>query len=317
MADELRALRRERAREIALLKRKDEDENTLLKREGEDPIEDEDEDEDEEESEEGESSDDDDAERAVMKKPVFVSKAQRETLKEKEAIEKEEELAEEKRKLALKERKVESKALLIDTIQQEADVEREAAEMNDNSDIELIDDDDEKNEAEEYELWKIRELKRIKRDKEERLAREKELEEVEKRRHMTDQEREADNAKWDQVRPKREETKSFGFMQKYYHRGAHFQDKAETGEEPIYLRDVHEPLASEQYDKNLLPKAMQLRRGLFGRSSQVKHSHLTAVDTTDTQAAWAQSSKPIQKYQEKMATASGVNSFDRPSGYKR
>eukprot|EP00438_Fugacium_kawagutii_P013274 Skav218305 [mRNA] locus=scaffold2388:175533:184350:+ [translate_table: standard] len=46
--------------------------------------------------------------------------------------------------------------------------ERLAAEEDDRSDIELEDDDDEKNEAEEYELWKIRELKRIKRDKEDR-----------------------------------------------------------------------------------------------------------------------------------------------------
>ncbi|CAJ1399194.1 unnamed protein product [Effrenium voratum] len=40
---------------------------------------------------------------------------------------------------------------------------------------------------------------------------------------------------------------------------------------------------------------MQLRRGEFGKKGQVKHSHLTDVDTTDMSAAWAQSSKVVQR----------------------
>ena len=74
-----------------------------------------------------------------------------------------------------------------------------------------------------------------------------------------------------------------------------------------------------RYDKQLLPKAMQLRRGEFGKKgqvaglmlaimgwslcsrsgfcAQVKHSHLTDVDTTDMSAAWAQSSKIVQRRQ--------------------
>ena len=67
--------------------------------------------------------------------------------------------------------------------------------------------------------------------------------------------------------------------------------------------------------------------------AQVKHSHLTDVDTTDMSAAWAQSSKIVQRhqsecekpetmayacilpgrYQEKMAAAKGVANFERPS----
>merc|ERR1719401_1366630 len=130
---------------------------------------------------------------------------------------------------------------------------------------------------------------------------------------MTDAEREEDDRRMDDKASKRDDVKSFNFMQKYYHRGGFFQDKASTGEEPLYLRDYHEPLEEEKFDKNLLPKAMQLRRGEFGKKGQVKHTHLTEVDTTDMSAAWSQHTKQIQRYQEKMAAAKGVNSFDRPT----
>merc|ERR1712032_676841 len=90
--------------------------------------------------------------------------------------------------------------------------------------------------------------------------------------------------------------------------------KAREGDEPLYLRDYHEPLEEEKYDKQLLPKAMQLRRGQFGKKGQVKHNHLTESDTTDMSAAWSKHTKQIQRYQERMATAGGVNNFERPSG---
>merc|ERR1719401_2608033 len=134
---------------------------------------------------------------------------------------------------------------------------------------------------------------------------------------MTDAEREEDDRRMDAKAAKREEAKNFNFLQKYYHRGGFFQDKAVNGEEPLYNRDYHEPLEEEKFDKNLLPKAMQLRRGQFGKKGQVKHTHLTEVDTTDMSAAWAQHTKQIERYQERMATASGVNNFDRPSTSKR
>uniref|UniRef100_A0A6U6R515 Micro-fibrillar-associated protein 1 C-terminal domain-containing protein n=1 Tax=Zooxanthella nutricula TaxID=1333877 RepID=A0A6U6R515_9DINO len=301
---ELRTLRRERAREAALQKMKEDEEGLGLKEEAEDDDDDDDEDSDE--------SDSDPRHRSMLK-PVFVSKSQRETVKEREAQQKEEEKAKEREKQRADEKKAETKGLLVDTIRAD-DLAEQAADENDRSDAELPDDNDETNEAEEYELWKIRELKRIKRDKEERLERQKELELIEKRRMMTDAEREEDDRRMDAESTQRDEVKGFNFLQKYYHRGGFFQDKATTGEEPLYTRDYHEPLEEEKFDKNMLPKAMQLRRGQFGKKGQVKHTHLTEVDTTDKSAAWAQQSRPMQKYQEKMAAAKGVNAFDRPSG---
>lgn len=307
--EDLVALRRQKMREAALLKRKQEEE--LLK---EEVVEEE---EDDEESEYETESEDDDPRRSAMLKPVFVSRAQRDTVKEKEALEKEEEEAEERRNVKLKERKAESKVLVIDEIQKEADADAAVAlGTDDASDIELIDDNDEINEAEEYELWKIRELKRIKRDTEERLVRQKEIEFIERRRGMTDEERAADDARLDGGHKFKEEAKQFNFLQKYYHRGTFFQDKATSGEEPLYLRDYHEPTAEEKFDKSMLPKGMQVRRGLFGKKGQVKHTHLTDVDTTDMSAAWSQHTKQVQRYQERMAGAKGVMNFDRPAGSK-
>merc|ERR1712232_125165 len=223
-----------------------------------------------------------------------------------------EELAQKKLEQA-KERKVETKHMVVDQIRRDDEAEQAGVNDNDASDMELIDDDDEKNEAEEYEKWKIRELRRIKRDKEDRLERQKEMEWVERRRRMTDAEREADDAKLDAGAAKRAEVNKFQFLQKYYHRGGFFQDRARNGEEPLYNRDYHEPTAEETFNKELLPKAMQVRRGLFGKKGQVKHTHLTEVDTTDMSAAWSQHSKQVQRYQEKMAAAKGTTTFDKPT----
>merc|ERR1712232_960136 len=223
-----------------------------------------------------------------------------------------EELAQKKLEQA-KERKVETKHMVVDQIRRDDEAEQAGVNDNDASDMELIDDDDEKNEAEEYEKWKIRELRRIKREKESRIERQKEMEWIERRRRMTDEEREADDAKLDNKATKRDDVKQFTFLQKYYHRGGFFQDKARTGEEPLYNRDYHEPTAEETFNKELLPKAMQLRRGQFGKKGQVKHTHLTEVDTTDMSAAWSQHSKQVQRYQEKMAAAKGINNFDKPT----
>jgi len=306
--NELRSLRRDMARQVALLKSKQQED--LLKHDlGGDEEEEDDEEESEEESE-------DDGPGSTMLKPVFVRKAQRETVAEKEKLKKEEEEAlkqEEEKKV---QQKVESKELLVDQIRMDEEADNQIG-ANDGSDVELIDDDDEKNEAEEYELWKIRELKRIKRDKQERLVRQKEIDFIIKRRNMTEEERLADDKKLDDEANKRDDVKGFGFLQKYYHRGGFFQDKAVEGSEPLYLRDYHEPLEEEKFDKQLLPKAMQLRRGQFGKKGQVKHTHLTESDTTDMSAAWSKHTKQIERYQERMATASGVNAFDRPAGSSR
>jgi microfibrillar-associated protein 1 len=152
-----------------------------------------------------------------------------------------------------------------------------------------VDTDDEAHEAAEYDAWQARELARVSRDREERDKAFREKEELERLRAMTDEERE----EWDRTHPPtpseaqaaRDKAK-WSFMQKYYHKGAFFQDAADDkfgtiGTFDIYKRDFGAATGEDKgYDRTLLPKAMQVRKGVFGRAGQVKWTHLSAEDTT-------------------------------------
>ena len=105
------------------------------------------------------------------------------------------------------------------------------------SDDEMPSDDDETNEAEEYEKWKVREINRIKAYREEREKWQKEKEEIQRRRSMTDEQRRREDAELEKAN-KKDDVK-WNFLQKYYHKGAYFMDTAEKGQEKesIYRRD--------------------------------------------------------------------------------
>eukprot|EP00375_Theileria_parva_P001324 XP_763995.1 hypothetical protein [Theileria parva strain Muguga] len=231
----------------------------------------------------------------VLSKPVFVPKGSRKTESEKEQLRKEEVLRRENEKKRLMERKKDTKEMVIQKVQ-ELEEEPEPED-------ELIDDTDTFDEKE-YELWKIRELKRILRDKEEREKFKKLEEEVKLRRSMTDEERELDNQKVDKVVVEKGKLR---FLQKYYHRGAFFMDKLQDKSEPLYARDFNAPTAEDCVDKSLLPKPMRVRRGLYGKQGQVKHTHLKDVDTTQFDA-WSKTDK------YKLTGTKQV--FDRPSKKK-
>ncbi len=81
------------------------------------------------------------------------------------------------------------------------------------------------NNQEAYEAWKVRELRRIKRDRDEAGKREKELAEIERRRKMTDAERQAENLLLGSDSTNRKELVAYKFMQRYYHKGAFFRDE--------------------------------------------------------------------------------------------
>lgn len=68
----------------------------------------------------------------------------------------------------------------------------------------------------------MRELKRILRDREESEAYEKELAEVERRRNMTEEERQAENVQLGTDHTDKKQKVAYNFMQKYYHKGAFF-----------------------------------------------------------------------------------------------
>ncbi|KAG2650185.1 hypothetical protein PVAP13_1NG202919 [Panicum virgatum] len=289
---------RRRIQERQLLREQEE----LLPQEDGEPVED-------EESEESEYE----QMGMAMVKPVFIPKSQRDTIAERERLEEEERQLEELVKKRLEARKIETRQIVVEEIKKEEHIEKA---LNEEANIEDVDTDDELNEAEEYESWKNREIARIKRDREERDARLKEKEEIEKVRNMTEEER----REWERKNPKpiRQTKQKWKFMQKYYHKGAFFQESADdviqsAGKEDIYTRDFSEPTGEDKMDKSILPKVMQVKH--FGRSGRTKWTHLVNEDTTDWNAPWATNGPLRAKYNAKMA---GMNApIAKPKGSKK
>ena len=135
-----------------------------------------------------------------------------------------------------------------------------------------VDDTDGLDPAGEFEAWRLRELSRIKRDKEAELAREKEREEIERRRALPEEQRlKEDLAHAEQSRkdkPKGQQK----FLQKYWHKGAFHQD-----EEILRRHDFTEATEST-VDVSVLPKVMQVKN--FGKRGRTKYTHLLDQDTT-------------------------------------
>lgn len=301
--EEIDAEEHERKRQLIrqrLLEQRQEEE--LLQQEEE-------EEEEEEEESEYESESDDDAGGRRLIKPVFVPKTERDTIAEREELEREEAAAREKEKQRLEERKLETRQMVIERIALDERAAQGAQEGPKGED-EVNTDDDLDDEAE-YEAWKARELRRIQRDREEREAYEKEQEEREKLKNMTEEER----AAWERANPKvvaKAPKKKWKFLQKYWHRGAYFQDdpddpRGTTGRDGIFLRDYSGPTGEDKFDKSILPKVMQVRN--FGRSGRTKWTHLVAEDTTDFATAMAP--KPTGK------RATDPQEFAKPKKFKR
>jgi len=280
--------RRERARLMYLRKKKEEDE--LL------PIRDEEEEEEEVSEYETDSEYEEDFPSRPMFQPQFVRKENRETIVEKEKIEEEYERLEQLRVKQLEERVQETKKMVVE--EKAREIEEAAKEEED--DEKVMSDEEEENEAKEYELWKVREIARIRRDKEERDRFEKEREDTEKRRNLSDMEiRQMDQEKF------LREKKKWKFLQTYYHKGAFF---SEGKEDDIQRRDYSAATGDDLIDKTLLPKVMQVKK--FGRSGRTKYTHLADQDTTKWDAGWMGNDSLRVKYNQKMG---GMHGNDRPS----
>ena len=241
---------------------------------------------------EGESSSDDyttdsDESDAPLAKPVFVRKVERKTLEEREAIEREEieRIAQEKVRAARQAQ--ETKKIAAQRLQEEL-AQEEAAKAGPQGADEIVTDDEVEPE-EDYEKWKERELERLRRNfvamlKSEFEEQEKDMwkrmSDVEKERYLAEKERRARESH----RSKRDSKKTQSFLQKYYHKGAFFQDEAEYKGEKAPLvgdlkeRDFSAPTGDDVFDKTLLPEVM--RKKNFGKRSQSKWTHLAAEDTT-------------------------------------
>ncbi|KDR85241.1 hypothetical protein GALMADRAFT_233987 [Galerina marginata CBS 339.88] len=217
----------------------------------------------EEESSEYESESEEDK---VEFRPVFVPRRARATIAEMESNAQDTEEALRKKELEAEERRKQSHDLVAESIRRELAEKEKEEEMPD------VDDTDGLDPAAEFEAWRLRELGRIKREKEEELAREKEREEIERRRAMPEDQRMKEDLehakKLREEKPKGQQK----FLQKYWHKGAFHQD-----EEILKRHDFTEATAST-VDVSMLPKVMQVKN--FGKRSRTKYTHLLDQDTT-------------------------------------
>lgn len=260
------------------------------------------EEESEEESSEYEDESEEDHEPRL--KPQFVRKRDRITI-----IEKKEDLQRQKQleiesKRALKERRKQTLKIVEESIEKD----RKAAKEEKDPHLNDVATDDEHDDLE-FEAWKLRELKRVKRERDEREALEKEKDDIEKFRNMTEEEREQESRK----NPKKVTNKTskgkYKFLQKYYHRGAFYLDK----EEDVFKQDFSAPTLEDHFDKTVLPKVMQVKN--FGRCGRTKYTHLVDQDTTKWDSPWISETATNEKFIKNRA-AGMKQVFEKPS-YRR
>jgi len=268
-----------------------------------------------EDSDEDESSSSSDGGPKLFK-PVFVSKAKREANAKAELAARNEA---EKDEDELEEEKMIKKQNAKEAVQREITLEyqREVAEK-DYLGEEVNTDSDEEDEEEarkNYEQWKMREFKRIVRDRCKQRIEMEEEEERERLRNMTEEERELHATKLKALKDAKEhgkEKSKMRFMQKYYHKGAFFQEAgddefATTEKAEIFKRDFNEATNAEKgVDRSTVPEAMRLRHGQFGKAGRSKWTHLSNEDTTfvnteDVRLRNAQEARMKQKELEEQA----------------
>ena len=304
-----------------------------------------------------ETDDDDDVEDVAaargrpLLKPVFIAASARETVKEREALEAAAEAERERKRDAAARRQAESRSLLVEAVRkEESGVLDTALEFG-----ALPEDDDEVNELEEFDAWKLRELQRVRRERAERAAAERERAELDRRRSLTDEQRAVEDAAFKAGKANAHEEKAqWKFLQKYYHKGAYFQDEDEKGDArlgPVLMRDYGHATGKDAIgDKAAMPAPMQVKN--FGFRSQVKWTHLSNEDTSGFSRKgalsgshstgnaaqhgagpslreliaqhgatptplWAEDKQLQQKAQSKQGGHKGANDFDRPSAKRK
>ncbi|KAL6248424.1 hypothetical protein RBB50_004679 [Rhinocladiella similis] len=145
----------------------------------------------------------------------------------------------------------------------------------------MIDDTDGLDPEAEHAAWKVRELKRLKRDREALIAREKEIEEIERRRNLTAEEREKEDREY--LEKQREERaggrQDAAFLARYHHKGAFFQ--GDEAAEILKRRDVMGARFEDDVsDKSLLPEYMRIRdMTKLGKKGRTRYKDLKGEDT--------------------------------------
>lgn len=229
-----------------------------------------------EESEE-ESEEEEEAPRRLMMRPKFIPKAQRTaTSKDPEADAEAARQAEEEARKRAADELVEEQ-IKRDLAARAAGKKHWDDEDDSGSDVDTTDGLDP--EAEEA-AWRVRELKRLRRARQAIEERERELAEVERRRNLTEEERAAeDEAFLARQREEKEGKGKMAYMQKYYHRGAFFQE--ETAAAGLLQRDIMgSRIQDDVRNREALPEYLQ-RRDMtkLGKKGATKYKDMRTEDT--------------------------------------
>ena len=146
---------------------------------------------------------------------------------------------------------------------------------------ELVDDTDGLDPEAEHQAWRLRELQRLKRDREAMISREKKIEELDRRRKMTVEEREKEDKEFlSKQKEEHDEGKGqSGYLARYHHKGAFFQD--DEAAEILKRRDVMGArFVDEVSDKSALPEYMRVRdMTKLGKKGRTRYKDLRNEDT--------------------------------------
>jgi microfibrillar-associated protein 1 len=232
-----------------------------------------------EESEEGESEIEEEAPRRVLLRPTFIKKDKRNEIATaaEDTRSNEEKLTEEEARRKAAADEIVEEQIRKDLAAKAAGKKNWDDEEDDENDV---DDTDDLDPEAEHAAWKLRELKRIKREREAIEEREREREEIERRKNLTEEERKAEDDEF--IAKQKEEKDSKGkmsYMQKYYHKGAFFQDDLKA--EGLDRRDIMgSRYADDVQNRELLPQALQMRdMTKLGKKGATKYKDLKTEDT--------------------------------------
>jgi microfibrillar-associated protein 1 len=229
---------------------------------------------------------------AVLMKPVFVSKKIRDKMSNNEISGEDlEDIAEVRKKEAL--------IIVADHVRKEILGENIIINVNE------LDDTDNPNDVEnEYNAWRIRNADRKARERMRRKELLNEMKILEKRRLMTDEERKDDDLlnNIDRFRKERPKQK---FLQKYFHKGAFYNDEVKT----VLERDFSQPTLEDHFNRDVLPEVLQVKN--FGKAGRSKWTHLSKEDTTDRKSGWNEFSSSDVKNNSKQSDV-----FERPGSLK-
>ena len=258
-----------------------------------------------------ESSEEDEAKRKVLFRPTFVSKDDRITLQKQLEEELKDQVIEKKIKDEIRK---ENKIISTEAERKKDPNFDDAIDDENDSDTDLPDDED-ADEDLAYQAWKIRELQRIKRDRNKRMEYFAEKEETERRRHLDDAARAAEDEKSGKYHF--EEKSSYRYLQKFYHVGA-FADKSD----PLFQRDYNIGVGEDLFDKSNLPMAKHEKRGDAHKKGKSKWKHLAAEDTTlfDPFAVTKPNEDIYNSFKSKQAglkDGASQNLFEKPSKFRK